>query len=428
MLTLANLCGRGLNFILFIVIANFYGANPETDWFFFTYGIAYFCIGICYYATESALVPVWHRMPGALHVSFGRRAYKVALAGTVGIFAFMIIGGLFIAPMRGIAVPGIQRSALTVIAVLAGQPGLAFLSSFFSSFHQYRQRYFLSTVHLALRSIGVLAVLAIFRNADILVLATAFLVGEIIRMLLLFPAELRGVFRGMTSQMPGHVFWHAYRDVAWMTLALAGTVVNPLVDLAMVGHLRSGSVTLVEYAGRIRGMPVLALGGILIFLLGDWSSRHHQHGHLLTWKPVRRAAWQAFGVCVPAVVLLFAGASWWIPLIFRSPLFGTPELASLKDLLWWYLPGVPFLAGSLVLSRALLVIQQARLLAIISLCAMIVNIAVNVIMIALMDLPGVALSTTVVDGCVWLGTFLVARNLLCQSDNVLDCNGSSAAW
>lgn len=409
LLSIANICGRGFNFVLFLVIANCYGANPATDWFFFTYGIAYFFIGVCYYATESALVPVWHQMPEVQHLAFGKRAFYLAAGALPVIIFIMFFGALLVAPARGINIPGSPWSASLIIVILAVQPGIAFLASLFSSFHQYRQHYFRPTVHLALRTIGVLAVLALWRRADIVVLAIAFLAGEIVRLVLLWPVELRGVFQKLSDNMAVDRFWSAYRNVAWMTLALAGTVINPLVDLAMVGHLAAGSVTLVEYAGRLRGVPVLAFGGILVWLLGSWARQHYQEGRPLAWQPVNRATRKALLVCVPVVLLLMVSINWWVPLIFRSARFEMKESSGLANLLWWYFPGVPFLAGSLILSRALLLIQQARLLAIISLLAMIVNLFANLLFIRLLDLPGVALATTVVDCCFFGACWFVAR-------------------
>jgi peptidoglycan biosynthesis protein MviN/MurJ (putative lipid II flippase) len=210
-------------------------------------------------------------------------------------------------------------------------------------------------------------------------------------------------------------FSHIYRNVGWMTLALACTVVNPLIDLAMVGPFASGSVSLVEYAGRLRGMPVLAMGGVLILLLGDWARQHHGDGHLLGWNSVRRVCYMTVIFCVPAVIVLLVTMDWWVPFIFRSPMFAAADIDMVKRLLLWYFPGVPFLAVAVVLSRAILVLKQARLLAFVSLTAVVVNIVANMILLSVIGLHGVAMSTSTVDIFVFVCYFFFVRRTLMAS-------------
>jgi putative peptidoglycan lipid II flippase len=81
----------------------------------------------------------------------------------------------------------------------------------------------------------------------------------------------------------------------------------------------------------------------------------------------------------------------------------------------WYFPGVPFLAVALVLSRAILVLKQARLLAFVSLTAMVVNIVANMILLRVTGLHGVAMSTSTVDIFVFVCYFIFVRRMLMAS-------------
>ena len=187
------------------------------------------------------------------------------------------------------------------------------------------------------------------------------------------------------------------------------TLINPVIDLAMVGDFRGGSVTLVEYAGRLRGMPVLALGGLLVYFLGEWSHQHYQQGKLLAWHQVRKSVVKLFLFCLPVVIFLMMSEKLWVPLVFFSRKFTFADQLQLRQLLYWYFPGVVFLAGSLVLSRAILVIQQAKVMALVTLAAAGINIILNLLLIKMMGLAGVALSTTLVDIFVCLMYYLVVR-------------------
>ncbi len=415
LLTVFNGVGRLVNFALYLVVANLFGASQSTDWFFFVYAVAYFFIGICYYATESALVPAWHQLPEEEHPRLFHSAVRLAFSALPIIGLLLFVSGFFIAPRQGIMPPDSIAAVFLICLVLALQPSLAFLSSFFSSYRQYNRQYILPTIHLTLRTVGVLVVLFLVPYRTIMVLSLAYLAGELLRLFCLRYGQLRGNSSSESPVLSGKSLWSTYGHVVWMTMALMCTVINPVIDLAMVGDFRGGSVTLVEYAGRLRGMPVLALGGLLVYFLGEWSHQHHQKGKLLAWKQVNRSFITLILFCLPVVIFLMMSEKLWVPLVFFSKKFTLEDLQQLQQLLYWYFPGVVFLAGSLVLSRAILVIQQARMMALVTLAAAGINIILNLLLIKMMGLAGVALSTTLVDIFVCLMYYLVVRWFLRQS-------------
>ncbi len=415
LLTVFNGVGRLANFALYLIIANLYGASQSTDWFFFVYAVAYFFIGICYYATESALVPAWHQLPEEEHPQMFRSAMGLSFYALPVIGFLLFVSGFFIAPRQGIVRPNSIVMVLVICVVLALQPSLAFLSSFFSSYRQFNRQYMLPTVHLTLRTIGVLAILFLVPYRTITVLAVAYLAGELFRLICLQSVQLWKKKSCESTAFSKNSFWLVYGHVVWMTMALMCTVINPVIDLAMVGKFRGGSVTLVEYAGRLRGMPVLALGGLLVYFLGEWSHQHHKQDKKLDWQQVNHSFIKLILFCFPAVVLLMISEKLWVPLVFFSKKFVVEDLHQLKQLLYWYFPGVVFLAGSLILSRAILVIQQARVMALVTLIAAGMNVVLNLLLIRMMGLAGVALSTTLVDTFVCVMYYLVARQLFNHS-------------
>jgi putative peptidoglycan lipid II flippase len=415
LLTVFNGVGRLVNFALYLIIANLYGASQSTDWFFFVYAVAYFFIGICYYATESALVPAWHQLPEEEHPQMFRLAVRLAFYALPVIGFLLFVSGFFIAPRQGIVPPNSMAMVLVICVVLALQPSLAFLSSFFSSYRQFNRQYTLPTVHLTLRTVGVLVILFLVPYRTIMILAVAYLAGELFRLIFLQSGQLRKKKPCESPAFSKNSFWLVYGHVVWMTVALMCTVINPVIDLAMVGKFRGGSVTLVEYAGRLRGMPVLALGGLLVYFLGEWSHQHHQQGKLLAWKQVNNSFVKLILFCFPVVVLLMISEKLWVPLVFFSKKFAVEDLQQLQQLLYWYFPGVVFLAGSLILSRAILVVQQAKLMAFITLIAAGLNVVCNLVFLEMMGLAGVALSTTLVDTFVCVMYYLVVRQLFNHS-------------
>jgi putative peptidoglycan lipid II flippase len=417
-LSILNFFGRVANFVLYLVVANLYGASQQTDWFFFVYAVAYFFIGICYYATESSLVAVWHRLPVDEHREVFRMAVGLSFWSMPLVTISLFISGLLVAPLQGIMPPDSKVVVITVCLLLAWQPSLAFLTSFFSSYRQYSRRYCLPTIHLSLRTVGVLGAILLFPGT-VSGLAFAYLAGELVRLICLQDCQF---WRGWNwsdclKLSSKDYFWSIYGHVVWMTIALLCTVVNPVVDLAMVGRFSGGTVTLVEYAGRLRGMPVLALGGLLVYFLGEWSHQHYRKNNSLDWSHVNRVFWWLVLFSLPAVGFLMVTEKFWVPLIFFSEKFSVNDLWQLRQLLYWYFPGVIFLAGSMVLSRALLVIEKARRMALVTLVAVALNIVCNLIFIDFMGVKGVAFSTSIVDVFVCLCFYLMVRSSLLISSS-----------
>lgn len=409
-LTLYNLVGRVINFGLFILIANKFGATESTDWFFFNYGLIYLFVGILFNSAEAALVPAWNALAVAHHPYVIRRVGTVAVIGFFLVFPVLLLSCFTLSPLIQLEIPVLPRWQLSAICVfLALQPSLSLLSSLNSSYLQYRQSYLLPTIHLAVRSIGVLAVLSIPWAASVYWLSLAFLVGEVFRLFLLQKEEITSLYKAEIVWPSGNAIRKVLQNCGWMMLALSFTLVNPVIDLAMVGGFGSGGASLVEYAGRLRGLPILAMGGVFVILLGEWSKVHYLSTGL-KWHHVKSPFLRLVGFSAALTLILLLSIDWWLPKVFFSSRLSA-GLDDLRNLLVYYLLGIPLLAGATVLSRALVVLQEARFLSWVAGLSCLCNVLLNFILLSLLGLPGVALSTTLVDlvGAGALYLFLFSR-------------------
>jgi putative peptidoglycan lipid II flippase len=179
-----------------------------------------------------------------------------------------------------------------------------------------------------------------------------------------------------------------------MALMACAAASNPYIDFIMVGHLEPGGATLVEYSGRLRGLPFMALNGVLIVLFGDWS---RLYGEELSRAKVKQGAWN---IALCGVVLsgaLVLSRHYWVPLIFHTDQFDSNHLITVNQLMFWYLVGVPFMIAGNVFSRGFLVWQRFNLLCYFSFLSVVINVVLNVVFIKIFGIPGVAMSTTGLD-------------------------------
>jgi len=287
-----------------------------------------------------------------------------------------------------------QRTILISILLFL-QPALAFFAALFSSLLQASGYYFWPITHLAWRTLGVFAVLVLPGCTGVWCLVIAYAVGECLRAIVLYYALCKNIIKPVfTKRFRLRAYRKYFVSMGWMALMVCASASNAYIDFIMVGHLGDGNATLVEYTGRLRGLPYLALSGLLVVFLGDWS---RLYGSDLKWKAVRKVVWQITACGVVLSVGLILLRSFWVPIIFQVRQFNPSQMAVLTQLLAWYLAGTPFLIAWNVFARGFLVWQYFKFLSAVSLLSVMVNIILNLILINIFGTVGVAMSTTLLD-------------------------------
>lgn len=412
-LTFINLIGRLINFVLFIVIANKFGATASTDWFFFNYGIVYFFTGVLFNASEYTLVPIWNKTIESDHKSIFAQllGYKKIISFTTIIIIFL--SSFIISPLLGVKIPDINLKTLIIICIILGaQPTLAYSASIFSSYLQYKRKYILPTIHLTIRSIGILPIILYNDCNNIFCLAASFLFGEALRLTFLYKKKFIASDNTLIPKDQTATISHIARSTVWMSAALSLIVANPLIDIAMVGMLDEGSVSLVEYAGRLRGLPALAFNGVLILLLGEWSNQHLKTSSKLKWENI--SGYLYFSILLASLfsLILIFSVDKWITVVFFSSKFTNTDITYLKNLLTIYLIGLPMLIGTFILTRIIIIFQQYRVFTAITFTGFSMNILLNYVFIRSHGLIGVALSTTLVDCLMMVALFALCKKML----------------
>lgn len=280
---------------------------------------------------------------------------------------------------------------------------------------QYKQKYVLPTIHLAIRSAGILPLILTDYCSSILCLSASFLAGETLRLSFLYKREYLQKPPPDDKDAQRNIAREVTKSTIWMSMGLSLVIANPLIDLIMVGRLGEGSASLVEYAGRLRGLPVLAFNGILILLLGEWANQYAKG--TLKWKNVSRCFSGSLIIASAGVVALGLSIDHWLSFIFFSNKFTDEELSALKMLLLYYFAGIPMLIGVFVLTRVLVIYQRFRIFTAITVSGFLLNIFFNFLFINIFGLHGVAMSTSVVDLISAVSLYTVSRKLVSNKNN-----------
>jgi len=406
---LLNIFSRLFNFLLFWLIVNKLGASGETDWFFFVYGFVYFFVSTIFFSLEFALVPTWPLLSEKERERFWQTCIFFGLTGTLLLQLIGVPFSLYLPGLFGFSSSFSYGHTIFLSVILFLQPPLAFFSALHCSLLQSSGRYFWPITHISWRTLGVVPILLLPFCNGITWVGIAYLIGELLRFLVLMGAKgSNGISFRLLRPIEISPFKKYFEAIGWMALMISASALNPYIDLVMVGRLGAGDATLVEYAARLRGMPVLLLSGTLTILLGDWSRKYVQE---LSWNQVTRYAWR-LGLCglIMGGVLILS-QPYWIPLVFTVKKFDSGLLNTIHRLMVWYILGTPFLLITGALGRGFMVLRQFRLLAVMGVLSVFVNVILNVMFIEMFGVQGVAISTALLDLFLSSAYFLSGKML-----------------
>ncbi len=183
-----------------------------------------------------------------------------------------------------------------------------------------------------------------------------------------------------------------YGPVLLSSLVASGGL---LVDQAMAAMLPAGSVSALVYAGRFAGVMVALFSSAI-------SATLTPHFSVLVakknWNECRRELhrwmrWTAL-IAVPIALVLMIGAPELIRVTLQHGAFGTRDTAVVVPVLILYAIQIPFFAVSRVPYRLILAMRRTDLIFYCGLMNLALDIALNLVLMRWMGLPGIALATS----------------------------------
>jgi putative peptidoglycan lipid II flippase len=256
-----------------------------------------------------------------------------------------------------------------------------------------RERFALVALAPVLRPLAVIAFLALpAASANPLALALGYLLGSLLEAAVVWPAAMR-------AGIPTRPRWHGldasvravlreFRLVAVSSLIVAAI---PLADQYLAALLESGSVAALNYGGKIAGL-VTALGAapLAIAILPQFSS-YAGRGE---WKGLRSVLvhWTVLAVVGGTLVAAVAAAysEPIIRLLFERGQFSSTETAIVARVQAYYILQTPFYLCGVLFGRAMIVLQNGRLLVVFSALSLAVNVLASLVFMRWLGVAGIA--------------------------------------
>jgi putative peptidoglycan lipid II flippase len=394
--------------ILPLLLAAWFGRNPETDvfylaWAFFTFAGTIVASGF----QDSALIPI-------LSEVHTRRPEELPrIAGSL--LTHLLVYGSLVSVLLGAVALGWFRlryeGPLFAVAASTTVPFVAMLvalgvRSFFVGVLNMRGRFAAHPVASGTGMTISLGFIAMFKGAlGVAVIPTAFLLGELVAI-----GILAGITRGMLGmklefslERPEPVRRFA-KLVASEVTGSAITRINPVVDQLIAGFSGVvGAGTVLRYAFDVASLPTsIAQATVLPVLLSAFS-RSVSSGLIHEYRrTLVRALVVVCGLLVLMSVVLFAVRGPLLRMVFLHGKMDPEGVEQMAEVLPYALVGVAPFGALLILARAHVALQNSRIMISMGLLNAGLNAGFNVLFFEFIGLRGIALSTSVMHAAVAL--------------------------
>ena len=409
----ATLTSRLLGLARDQVLAFLFGAGNAMDAFNVAYRIPnlmrdLFAEG----AMSAAFVPTFTKRltldgkPAAWHVGNQLVNALLVVTGTL-----VVLGIIFADPLTRVLagsyveVPGKLELTVTLTRIMLPFLTLVAVAAAFMGMLNSLNRFFVPAMAPAMFNVGILLSAALlvpampgFGYDPMVAIAAGAIFGGLGQVLLQVPPLHREGYRyrlGLDPADPG------LRDILRLigpgTLAGAAVQINLLVNMVLATGQGTGAVSWLGYAFRIMYLPIGLFGVSIATAALPAVSRQAAHDELRgISQTVSRALRMMLMLNVPAMVGLMVLADPIVALIFERGNFLPSDTAATAAALMFYTPGLLGYSAVRISVPCFYALKNSVTPAIVSMCAVGLNIALNLWLVQVMGYRGLALGTAIV--------------------------------
>jgi len=390
---------RGIEALLPVVLALWFGRNEVTDVYYFAWAVFALAGSLVFSAfQDSAVVPVLAELkltePKLVPVVRGSLlAHTLLFGGALAVLIGAVAAGWFTLRFSGPA----RATALWMVVPFSLYLVALSVKTFFASMLTAEHRYIPSPVAGAVGAVVTLGVIGLGRGVlSMTAVPCGSLAGEIAAAwVLAASARAAGIAIRPTLARPEPVRRIA-RLVASEVGGSAVTRVNPVVDqlMATLAGVVGGG-TLLKLSGDVATVPTSLLQATLLPVLLTHLSEDFAAGHTRDLRAkVRRALVTVMVLLAAASVLLWLVSRPLLHLVFGHGAMDWLGVERMVHLLPYHLVGLAPFGALLVLARAHVAVQNSRIMLSMGVLNAALNAGLNVALLPWLGLEGIALSTS----------------------------------
>ncbi|WP_240614984.1 murein biosynthesis integral membrane protein MurJ [Arthrobacter ruber] len=388
-------------FVRDVVIAAVYGAGPSLDAYLVAQGLMNVVLGLVAYAMARSVTPVIAREVAAEgSTCASHRSFDTAITVTMVVLGLgAIVVGMCAGPVTALLAPGFEgeqadlavlltRIVLLATVLIAGTDLLAAVA-------QAHGKVVWSSLQGVPFNIIMIGAAGLFGpRFGIEALAVGFVIGSAARLLLQLP-PLRSL--GLRVRPRWDVRDRGFGEIArLMPPLLVGSAisnVNSLVDRAVGSTLGDGAITALSYGWRLVNLPeTLLIASLLVPLypaLGAAAGNLPEIRRL-----VNRGLSVTVTILVPLTLVLMVAA---FPLSFVAygrGEFTVEDARATAVAVLWYAPALVAMGVRQVMVSTSYALGDSKAPVVVSLIAMVINVAGDISLAPVMGVAGIALATS----------------------------------
>jgi len=435
--SVSTLASRILGYVRDMLIANFFGAGLVADAFFVAYRIPNLLRRLLGEGALSAsFIPVFTEYLTTKPEEEAKRLARISGLLLLTVLSILTLLGIIFSPIIvRVVAPGFIRNpeklALTITLTRILFPfmmaiGLAALAlGILNSLHRFIIPA-LAPCWLSISEIFFILFICPLLERPIIGLALGVLVGGFAQLFFQLPAIVKRGFllpvrstysdprmkpasysqNLLTSWVVVRKRWNSILSHPGVkrigllmlpaTLGLSVSQVNIFVDTICASVLREGSVTALYYANRIMQLPLALFGTAIATVALPMMSRSAAATNMEELKDTLSLALRMIlFTIVPASLGLIILGNPIISLLFERGRFTSQATQSASWALLFYSTGIVAYAGVKVVASAFYSMQDTRTPVRIASIAMVANIVLNLILMRILDVGGLAFATAI---------------------------------
>lgn len=385
-----------LGFVREMAIASRFGAGIESD----AYKIALMVPAILYASIESILVTTFIPVFVGTEQENRQRLMNnlitaVVLVGT----ALMILGMIFAPTIIALTAPGFpkQASDMAISLIRVMFPIVIFmgLSSLSAAYLQAHHHFLAPAVMAIPNNLLTIGTLFLLGFTGVYGLAIATVAGVLLQVVLQIPYMRK---YGFSYKFEFNLNDPGLRRIGQLAVpVLLGTMVsqvNSLVDKILASTLMSGNLSALDYANKINGMVLAIFATSVVVVSYPQLSRLSAEGKFREFAQFFRKSLQlVFFITFPMMIGLMLLNVPVIRLLFERGAFTREDTHLTATALFFYSIGIPAAGLREVLNKTFYSLQDTKTPMLNGVVAVLINIALNLILIRYLAIAGVALST-----------------------------------
>ena len=381
--TATNLIARGGHLILFVSIGNRYGIDITTDSVFFLYAPLIVIISVSTGVADTIVMPAMHRailLDNSIGVRRALQRQLLRLVVPVSVVSLLLVWVVH------------QDTSIAMVMLLLPIPVCGSLAAFFAGLLNADGRHVEATLGPLYGCIFSLPFVFILpKTAHSL--AAVLLLFELAKAsgLAINARNRDRVLKDLCGDTRDLISW-AIKNGKWQIIGSFLVALNPLIDILFANLLGPGSITSVEYAGRLWNLIYVFFTGHLTLLYAALSKKISEGN--INYDQLHKSAFKVGLTALAAtfVLILFAGPL--IKLLYGFGAMASENVTHLASLLKYYFLGTAPFIGGLVYVRALGAEGKTKILAKIALFSVSSNTILNTIFLPLLGLYGIGLATS----------------------------------